>query len=77
LKGKQVTVTAYAGYRGEEQPRSFILAHDRIDVIEVVSQWREKVLGDRSGKRCFRVKGSDGYVHVLSCHEETHQWYLE
>ena len=77
MKGKQVTVSAYSGYRGEEQPRSFILDHDRIEVIEIVSQWREEVVGDRTGKRCFRVKGSDRYVHVLSCHEKTGQWYLE
>src|SRR3990172_2518119 len=35
-------VTAYAGYRSGERPRSFVLEGKKIVVAEIISQWRSE-----------------------------------
>lgn len=72
---KKIDVHAYAGYRGEEEPRSFLLDKERIEVKEILSLWIEE---DEEGsrKRFFKVKGSDGFQYMLSYNEDTHEWFL-
>jgi hypothetical protein len=76
-KGRKVSVTAYAGHRGEEQPRSFVIGDKKIDVVEVVARWIREVSGTGERARSFRVEGSDGYIYLLSYREGTGEWYLE
>jgi hypothetical protein len=33
---KEITVSAYAGYKGEESPKSFILEGEKIDATETL-----------------------------------------
>lgn len=78
-RGK-VEVTAYAGYRSGEQPRSprsFVLEGQKISVEKIISQWVEEASEDKQQKRCFRLKGDDGVTYLLSYIEQTGQWYLE
>jgi hypothetical protein len=74
---RKVEVTAYAGQRSEEQPRSFILEGEKIAVVELRDQWIEEDAGSTRRKRCFRVKGSNGFSYLLSHDEQTGEWSLE
>jgi hypothetical protein len=77
VKGRRISVTAYAGYRGEEEPRSFILDGRRIAVIRIAERWVEQAADSGDRRRCFRVTGSDEHTHLLCCHTQTNDWYLE
>jgi hypothetical protein len=77
MEWRKVGVTAYAGYRSEELPRSFVLEGKKISVLEIISRWVEEAVDGRQQRRCFRVKGDDGFTYLLSCVEQTGEWYLE
>jgi hypothetical protein len=77
MEPRKVKVTAYAGYRSGEQPRSFVPEEKKISVEEIISQWIEEAAEDKRQKRCFRVKGDDGVTCLLSYIEQTGEWYLE
>jgi hypothetical protein len=77
MEQRKVGVTAYAGYRSGERPRSFVLEGKKINVVEIISRWVEEAAEDRRQKRFFRVKGDDGFTHVLSHIEQTGEWFLE
>jgi hypothetical protein len=55
----QVTVEAYAGYKVEETPRSFMLDAVRLSVEEILDRWYTET------HSCFRVRASDGRRYVL------------
>jgi hypothetical protein len=77
MEPRKVKVTAYAGYRSGEQPRSFVLEGEKISVKKIISQWVEEAAEDKQQKCCFRVKGDDGFTYMLSYIEQTGEWYLE
>ena len=68
---ERIDVTAYAGHRGEELPRTFVVDGARIEVRKVLDQWTEEVAGTRERLRCFTVKGSDFRTYTLCYHEGT------
>jgi len=70
-----VTVSCYAGYRGEETPRRFTVetdepgsAHREIEVVAVERRWREPRW------RAFRVRGDDGRSYELRLEVESGRW---
>jgi hypothetical protein len=77
VKRKRITVTSHAGYRGEESPRSFALDLRKIDITEIRSRWTGQDAEGKNRRRFFRVLGSDGTVHLLSCDATSGEWYLE
>jgi len=77
VKGKRVSLTAYAGYRGDEEPRSLMLEGRRITVTRIEERWVAQDADGGNRIRCFRVMGSDGQRHLLCCRETTNDWYLE
>ena len=77
MERRKVQVTAYAGYRSGEQPRSFVLEEAKISIAEIISQWVEEGPEDKQQKRCFRVKGNDGVTYLLLYIEQTGEWYLK
>ena len=77
MEQRRVEVTAYAGYRSGESPRSFVLEGKRIIVAEIVGRWIEESAEDRHQKRFFRIKGDDGFIYLLSYIEQTGEWFLE
>jgi len=77
VERSKVKVTAYSGYRSGEQPRSFVLKGEKISIVQILSQWVEEAAEDKQQKRCYRVKGDDGFTYLLSYIEQTGEWYLE
>ena len=69
-----IDVITYSGYRGEERPVAFILRGERIEVIEILDKRVEEDVADRTRKRLFKVKGSDGYKHLLCYDEQSTEW---
>lgn len=55
----QIDVTCYAGYRGEETPRSLMLGDRRIGVEEVIDRWLDPQ------HRYFKLRGDDGGVYLI------------
>ena len=75
MSEEKVRVMAYSGNRGEETPRALVLGGKRIEVIEIQESWIEEGIEDRTTKRFFKVKGSDGEIHKIFYDEKTAQWY--
>ncbi len=71
---EKVEVQAYAGYRGEESPRTFRLADRQIKVVRILKQWVEETRDSRERYRCFKVKGSDWREHVICYGEGKKEW---
>ncbi len=74
MEGKKISVTAYAGYRGEEEPRAFEFAGKKITVLAVIASWLKEDAETRERRRYFRVRGSDGRTHDLCYEEKTMEW---
>ena len=66
----EIKVSCYAGYKGEETPRSFSLKDRQIEVIEVVDRW---IAPDH---RYFKVRGDDGALYILRHDISTDLWEL-
>jgi hypothetical protein len=68
--GLAVEVVAYAGGRGEEEPRALRLGGAVVEVREVLARWTEPA------GRFFSVATSDDQVHVLFCRAADASWWL-
>lgn len=66
----EVRVECYAGYRGEEAPRSFRLGDLRVEVEEILDRWYEPEY------RYFKVRGDDGGAYILRHDFESDHWDL-
>lgn len=64
------SVATYAGYKGEETPRSFIIRGRTHRVVEIVDRW----YGENHA--FFRVLADDGYRYVLRYEIEKGLWEL-
>ncbi len=65
-----IHVECYAGYRGEETPRRFLMGEKFIEVRDVLDQWLSP------DHRYFKVSGEDGSVYIL-CHDsKSFEWEL-
>jgi hypothetical protein len=76
MLAKKITAIAYSGYRIDECPRAFILYNEEITVKEILERWIEEDFTDKSRKRFFVVKGSDGYTYKLYYDEKQRDWFL-
>jgi hypothetical protein len=63
-------VDCYAGYRGEEEPRGFLLGEQRVEVVEILDRWMEP------DHRYFKVRGDDGGQYVLRHDVRSGSWDL-
>ena len=72
---ERIEVIAYSGYRGEETPRIILLHGERIEVIEILSQWVEEGSKNRTRKRFYRVRGNDGLIHRIYYDEKAMEWF--
>lgn len=77
MKGSEekIEVIAYSGYRGEETPRTIFFLGKRIEVIEILRQWMEERSDDRSRKSFYKIKGSDGALHMIYYDEKVMEWF--
>jgi hypothetical protein len=69
-----IVIIAYAGHRGEESPRAFILGGNRIEVRKILTQWVEEDAVSRRRFRCFRVEGDDLGIHLIRYDETAGNW---
>jgi len=72
---EQIIVIAYAGYRGDEAPRTFFLGDIKIDVTSIIETWIEEIAETRVRLRLFNVKGNDGRMHTIAHDEELAMWF--
>ena len=63
-------VICYAGYRGEEEPREFLIGKRKIQVEEIIDRWLSPA------HRYFKVRGSDGDTYILRYDVATNQWEI-
>jgi hypothetical protein len=68
-RGIPIAVAAYAGGRGEEEPRALDVDGRRLAVREIVRAWREP------DGRLFLVVDELGSRHVLLCDERDRRWW--
>ena len=66
----EIHVDCYAGYRGEETPRSIILADNKIEVTEVVDRWLAP------DHRYFKIIGDDGATYIIRHDAVSGRWEL-
>ena len=65
-----IRVECYAGYRGEETPRRFLLNERRIEIVSVLDRWLAP------DHRYFKVLGDDGREYILRHDIENQGWEL-
>jgi hypothetical protein len=65
-----VRVECYAGYRGEETPRAFVLGDRRVEVVQVLDRWLTPE------NRYFRVQGDDGGLYLLWQDIKSGEWEM-
>jgi hypothetical protein len=75
MPDKKIKVTAYAGYKGEECPRAFVVDGEEIIAIEIVNRWVEEEEKSREQMRYFTIKGSDGSLHTLYYAPAFKEWF--
>lgn len=49
----------------------------KIEVIEITDMWIEEGYSDRYRRTFFRIKGDDGYIHVIWHDEKSLEWFLK
>lgn len=70
MTSPQITVEAYAGYKGEETPRSFTVEGAHLLVSEILDRWYTET------HSCFRLRASDGQRYVLRYDFNEEVWEL-
>lgn len=62
------SVQSYAGYRGDQEPRSFDLGQLRVDVLEITEQWKSPT------HRYFKVRVKSRQFYILRHYEPADAW---
>lgn len=70
MSDPSLSVDAYAGYKGEETPRSFTLNNVTLHVVTVVDRWYSET------HSYFRVLASDDRRYVLRYELDEQQWEM-
>ena len=63
-------VIAYAGHRGEQEPRTLVIDGERLDVLGIDDRWY-----DQDG-RYFKAAASDGRIYLIRCDARDSSWSL-
>ena len=66
----RIAIECYAGYKGEQTPRTLMLGDRRIDVAEVLDQWLAP------DHRYFKVRGDDGDTYIVRQDRASGEWTL-
>ena len=77
MPGERIEVISYSGYRGEETPRAFTAGVKKVEIIEILDRWIEEGLNDKTRKRFFKVKGSDGLIYRIYLDEGVDTWFMQ
>jgi hypothetical protein len=65
-----IRVECYAGYRGEQEPRAFMLGERRFAVLEILDRWLDP------RHRYFKVKSDDRRRFILRHDTASDAWEL-
>jgi len=68
---RSVSVSCYAGYRAEEEPRWFGIGGRHIDVDEIEDRWLSP------DHRYFKVRGNDDGLYLLRHDAKSDAWQLQ
>jgi len=63
-------VHCYAGHRGEQTPKDFLIDDRKVEVTELLDCWLSP------DHRYFKVKGDDDYTYILRHDCATWEWEL-
>lgn len=63
-------VECYAGHRGEEEPRRFILGRRSVEIVEILDRWLSPE------HRYFKVRGADNAIYILRHDTRGEGWEL-
>ncbi len=66
----EIRVACYAGYRGEEEPRSLWFDDRKVEVAEILDRWLAP------DHRYFKLLGDDGYTYIVRHDTQTGRWEL-
>jgi len=64
----RIEVIAYAGYRGEQEPRTLVVDGERLEVVEIRKRWAAP------DGRFFDVRLADRRTFVLRVSGEEESW---
>jgi hypothetical protein len=67
----EIKVECYAGYKGDQRPKRFILGERVLEVEAVEDQWYSP------SAQYFRVNANDGNIYILRHDEENDHWSLD
>ncbi|MGM0453081.1 MAG: hypothetical protein ACQERN_07940 [Thermodesulfobacteriota bacterium] len=65
-----IGVDCYAGYRGEQEPRSVYFGKRTVEVTEILDRW---IAPDH---RYFKFRGDDGAIYIIRHDENDSRWEL-
>jgi hypothetical protein len=65
-----IRVECYAGYRGEQEPRRFMIGDRAVGVVAVIDRWLAP------SHHCFKVRGDDGASYILRRDTQCDAWEL-
>jgi hypothetical protein len=65
-----VTVECYAGHRGDESPRRFIMGKRTVEISEILDRWLDPAY------RYFKVRGENSDVYILRHDVIAGRWEL-
>jgi hypothetical protein len=72
-----IKVECYAGYKTDEEPRSFIWNNQRFEIEEIVDRWyqasRNPVV---PASEYFKVRVADGRLLIIRKDRESRAWHL-
>ena len=66
----KIRVECHAGYRGEEEPRAFLLGDRRFEVVQLLDRWLDPL------HRHFKVQADDGRQYILRHDTTSGDWEL-
>ena len=66
----EIRVACYAGYRGEEEPRSLLFDDREVEVAEILDRWLAP------DHRYFKILGNDGYTYIVRHDTQAERWEL-
>lgn len=65
-----VAVECYAGHKGEEEPRRFVLDGHPVEIVEILDRWLSPE------HRYFKVRGADNATYILRHDTRGEAWEL-
>lgn len=65
-----IRVSCHAGWRGEEEPRSFWLGERRVEVLAILDRWLAP------DHRYFKLQADDGGTYILRHDAAADRWEM-